>query len=91
MITFSRFQREELERNLCHLLYHMGRATAPVWRMRAARPVRTTVTSSTGSLYFAWSCSPDSGDRSVCVCGAVLGQTFAESLEKYDLFVPDDG
>ena len=68
------------------------RATAPVWRIqRAARPVRTTVTSSTGSLgpkptkyYSLGLVRLTLAIVPFVYCGAVLGQTFAESLEKYD-------
>ena len=76
----------------------LARATAPVWRaQRAARPVRTAVTSGTGSLapkpikhYSLGLVRLTLAIVPFVYCGAVMGQTFAESLEKYDLFVPDD-
>lgn len=76
----------------------LSRVTTSVWRIqRAARPVRTSVTTSTGAMGSKPTKHYSFGLIRLALavgpfvyCGAVMGQTFAESLEKYDLFVPDD-
>lgn len=75
-----------------------SRRSLPTWRLqRAVLPVRTTVTSSTGAMKVKPKKHYSFGMVRLALvvvpfvyCGTVLGQMFAESLEKYDLFVPDD-
>lgn len=74
------------------------RSSAPAWRLqRAVLPVRTRVTTSSGAMgskpvkYYSFGLVRLTLAVGPFVyLGAMLGQTFAESLEKYDLFVPDE-
>lgn len=76
----------------------LSRSSVTAWRLqRTVLPVRTAVTSSTGAMGSKPIKHYSFGVVRLALvvvpfvyCGTVLGRKFAESLEKYDLFVPDE-